>query len=477
MRALLFTLSIVLAVPSVATAQRSGSVRVLFVPDGTMPAPLRVRVERMIASRARMVSFEAYRAACARRRQRPGSPVALRRIAPRQNADVIVVASFGGHHRRRVLRVRYYNGRTGELVSTANHTLRAMRLRPASQHAILNDLAEAGGRRRRARAERSEERDEPPEPQGAEEAVERPRSEEPPPAEEGADEQEQEEEEGGEEGGLPPPLDWDEPDASEGEEAEPEEASDEEASTESDPEGDENGELPLEQQPQWGLSIAAGIGIAQRATNIPMQGGQAVLATTPFPAVSAELVGHVRPDVASRVRLGLRARYTTSVGLLAEDRLPDGSTMTTDLRVQHLAVGVGTHIPLDSGAHPPFLQLELGWGFRILDAEVPISIPDYTLHGVFGRVGFWFQLGESPLALGIVPEVAHVTTLGDDLAKRALLRDGVLLGGEAHVRFELVREVAISLFYREAHCFLGTEDGAEMSDAERHVIVRGELRF
>ncbi|GAB5545664.1 MAG: hypothetical protein SangKO_054240 [Sandaracinaceae bacterium] len=439
MRALLLFLAVLVAAPAGAAAQASDTPRVLFAPGGTVPVRLRRTVSRLLSSNAVLVSYEDYVRACNEAGVRPSSARAVRRVGTQQNATVIVVGSYGGHYRRRMLRLRYYSGSSGELMTSGNYALRGQHLRPSSQHAILRDLATVTG--------------------GA-----------PPPAQASAASEEPSSEAEGEGGDLPPPLDWEAQEAAAAEEAAaepaPEEASDGEAT-------------PLSEQKQWGFAVSAGAGIAQRSSSIPMEGGAARLSTIPFPAIQAQVLGYVRPDASSRYRLALAVRYTTSVGLQGRDERADGSTRTTDMRAHHLAIGLRNDIPLAPGERPTRLQLEVGWGFRMLDSEIPVSIPDYTLSGIYARIGLWFHIGDSPLSLGIVPEIGHVGSLSDDLSQSGQVQDGFLVGAEAHVRLEVIPEVSIHLLYREAHAFLGSarEGGGEMNDAERYGILRAEYQF
>lgn len=445
--------------PAVASAQERP--RVLVITSGAMPGQLRSSVTQLIASRAALASTDDYERAAARRNLRPTSDRALTRIATQQNVSVIVVASYGGHFRRRVLRVRFLDGRTGELRVTSTHTLRGMRLRPASQHAILRDIATiaSGGDPTVGRAPDEEE------PEAGEETEEAEATEAR--AEPSAETTEAS-------GDLPPPLDW-------GAEAPASEApADEpipEAPAEEQPATEEEPAAPAAiEEGQWGFAATIGFGIMQRSASIPMEAGEARLSTVPFPAIQAELLGYVRPDASSRFRLALDIRYTSSVGLQAQDQRSDGTTRTTDMRIHHLMIGLDTRIPLAPGAKPTYLTLGAGWGFRMMDAEMPVSIPDYTLSGPYARVGLFFPIGDSPLAIGIIPEVGHMSSLSTELSQQGALSDGVLVGAEAHIVLEIIRELVVELIYRESHALLGGQRGG-MSDAERYGILRGSYRF
>ncbi len=438
MRHLLVAIALLLALPATTSAQSDR--RVLFVPAGSVPVRVRRTVERLIATRSVLVSYETYARAAAERDLYPSNIRAIRTVATQQGAEVIVVAGYGGHHRRRVLTLRYFDGRTGELLTRRNHGLRGQHLRAASQHGILRDLEAAAGGGSGATAP-------PPESEG-----------EPPVVEAG----------GGDGDGLPPPVDWGAPqDAANAAAADPEPSA---------PHDDEAEGAATELR-QWGFSVALGVGIAQRQSTIPTMAGPARLTTVPFPAIQGEILGYVRPNPTERLRVALAIRYTTSVGLLAEDQLVDGTTRTTDMRSHHLTLGVRTNIPLSPGDKPTELLLEAGWGFRMLDSEIRVSIPDYTLHGLYARVGLLFNVADTPLSIGIIPEIGHMMNLSDELTQVGMVGDGFAVGAEAQVRLQVIDEVSVQLMYRESHAFLGTGFDEDMNDVERYGVLRAEYVF
>ncbi|MCB9593964.1 MAG: hypothetical protein H6719_14620 [Sandaracinaceae bacterium] len=435
MRSLLFAIALLTTAPSLASAQEG--TRALFIPSGSVPSHLRRTLENLIATRATLVSYDTYSRAAAERDLYPSNNQAIREIATQQGADVIVVASYGGHYRRRMLTLRYYNGSTGELARRRSHGLRGQALRPASQHSVLRDLAEVAGGASDGGGEAPPDED----PEGGDGA-------------EGGD---------GGDGGLPPPVSWEEP----GAEGEGGEGSEPAAS---------EGESEAENR-QWGFAIQLGLGIMQRQSAVPMMAGPARLSTTPFPAIQAQVQGYFRPDLTSRLRISLISRYTTSVGLQAQDYLVDGTTRTTDMRAHHLTIGLRTDIPLAPGDHPTELVLEAGWAFRMLDSEIMVSIPDYTLHGIYARVGLFFSVGDTPLSIGIIPEIGHMMNLSEELSQSSMVGDGFHVGAEAHVRLQIIPEVAVLLMYRESHAFLGTGLGEDMNDVERYGILKAEYHF
>lgn len=141
----LLALGVALALTSVAPSAHAQGPQVLFVPGGSVPAGLRRNLSRTLAQSAQLADYSAYVRACAARRWRPSSRTALRRVATQQGVRVIVVAGYGGHYRRRTLRMRYIDGTSGDLIASSTYVLRGQHLRAASQRAIQRELTQAAG--------------------------------------------------------------------------------------------------------------------------------------------------------------------------------------------------------------------------------------------------------------------------------------------------------------------------------------------
>ncbi|MGE0791256.1 MAG: hypothetical protein AB7S26_36620 [Sandaracinaceae bacterium] len=433
-----------------ASAEAQAGHSVLYIATSSVPPRVRGTVHAVITSGGTLVSYDAYAEACAQANVRPSSGRAITEVATQQNADVIIIATYGGSYRQRTLRLRYFDGHTGALVSSRGFEVRGQHLRPAAQHQILRDIDRVAGGEAVESGEGTEGEAEDTSGEGA-----------------GA--------------GLPPPEDWG--DEGEGEAGAGGEGAESEAGDGGEGDGgggDGGGEVPLSEQSQWGFSVSLGGGIGQRSSNVPTPfGGPTSFSTQPFFAIQAEALGYVRPDVNSVLRVALAVRYSTSIGMLVREERPGGNDLVTDLRAHHLSMGLRTDIPLAPGERPTILQLELGWQFRMLDLEMPSQfLPDYTLTGLYGRVGLWFAVGDSPISIGLIPEIGHAFNISSALSELGMVGDGFMVGGEAHIRLQVVHEVALQLMYREAHMFLGSGiPDQQMNDAERFVILRAEYRF
>jgi len=491
-----------MAVDAAPVAAQSG--KALFVAAPSLPGPLRRALPRLIARDARLVDSGAYNTAARGRSLSPASGPAIRRIATRQGAHVIIVAGFGTSGRDKLLRMRYYHGRTGAELTARTHRLRGVHVTGAVSSVIRSDVRSAiarGRRGGRARVARNE-------PAQSSPGVTRRRTrasagrrtsairrfgeeaepEAPAPAESA--------------GGLPPPVDWDAESAPAAEpepepepeprrrrrrrraepEPEPEiEIEEEELDDEEDYEDEEDLEESASTRAymarQWGFDVTAGVGFGQRTAAVPMETGEGRFASSPFPAIAAAVNVWLRPGEESSLRLGLGTRYYTSVGLQAQDQRADGTTRTVDTRAQDLAIGLNVNFPLADSIRAVRMDIEAGWGFRMLDSELPLSMPTYTLSGPYGRLGLFFPIGdEGPLVLGVVPEVGHVSSVSEEVVQAGAVSDGFIVGVEAQVRLSLIPELDVDLIYRESHAFLSSEREGDMSDIERFGTIRVTYR-
>ena len=464
-----------LGVPAPASADGDRP-KVLFVPHSSLPFPLREAIPRAFASRAELASTSSYLARCRRHGARYSSTSALTRVGTRMGADVIAMASWVSWGRSRVIRMTYRDGRSGRILLQTRHTLPGVRLDVTARRALAREAIMTGNladsaqpTERVARASRAEPVREParaPEP----EAADRPEREERAAAEDAAEDA-ADEREADDEGGLPPPIDW-----SGDEEA----GSASAAATESDaaPEPDDPpaaGETEAEQATAssaaagLGFEVTAGFGFGARAAAVPMEAGPARLSTSPYPAAALGLAAGYD---AGSVEAHARVRYITSVGLRTKDIRSDGTTRTVDARTQSLHLGVGVEIELNDSTHPTLLDLEVGYQFRLFHAEVPISMPEYTLSGIYVRADLSFAIGSGPLRLAIAPEVASVNGITEQLQEAGRVDGGVAVGGEAAVRVQLLDDLELEVVYRESHAFIASERDTDMTDVERFGLLR-----
>lgn len=422
--------------------------KVLFVPHTTMPFQLRTAIVRAYGSRADIVSNDAYLALCRRADLSPWSLQCIRRYGVRAGADVIVVGSWLSWGRSRVIRMTYRDGDDGRVLLQTRHTLPGVRLDRAARVALAREIVMTGGLAGEdgGAPARNASNDEPEE--GGEERAAA------------------SEEESSDEGGLPPPVNWDEDEEPAAGEAEALEEGDDAE----DAAGDSDGEAsPIGRRAGFAFEAQAGFGFGARASAVPMEAGPARLSTSPFPAAA---LGLGAAWWGESVHVAARARYFTSVGLRTKDIRSDGSTRTVDARSHSLALGLAVGFALGDRAGATVLELGIGYHFRLFDAEVPLSMPEYTLSGVYARADLSFPVGSGPLRLAIAPEVGSVNGITEQLQETGKVTTGVMVGAEAAVRFQLLEELQLEVVYRESHAFMPSERDSDMTDVERFGVLR-----
>lgn len=463
----LVALAVLLACGAFQSTARADGPKVLFVPHTTLPFPLREAIPGTFTPRATLLPSSRYIALCRRANLRPSSTRALRRYGLRMGADVIAVATWASWGRSRVVRMIYRDGRTGRVLLQSRHSLPGVRLDRAARVAMARDVLRAGSNASGGAAEQRTTR-------RASRERQRPQEEEPREAVASREEEEEEAEDeesstGG--GGLPPPVDWDE---GGGEEASASAEALEESEEEADGDGDEDAEGDEEgsvvRRPMgFGFEVSAGFGFGARAAAVPMEAGPARLSTSPFPAALIGLGTGWRGDA---IAVAARARYFTSVGLRTKDVRSDGTTRTVDARSQSLSLGVHVEFALSDRANATLLELGAGYQFRLFSSELPLSMPEYTLSGVFARVDLSFPVGSGPLRLAIAPELASVNGITEQLQEAGKVSAGVAVGAEAAVRVQLLPQLMLEVVYRESHAFIGSERDSDMTDVERFGMLR-----
>ncbi len=421
-------LALCLAAVSVVTWAPAGAradapqAKVLFVSAPSLPTALRQSVPRVFSRETRLVSTSSYVTESRRRNLSPANGRAIRQVGVHQGAHVIAVAGYGGRGRNRVLRLRYYHGGSGVELRTRTHRMRGQTITPTLRSAILADVRFVVSSVRNGGAVESE-----PEPRSRE-------------LDEDVEEESPEE-----------------PDDQEGPAGAPEESSRAAANVTRD----------------WGFDITAGVGFGHRTSAVPVESGEGRFDSSPFPAIYAGLDLWLRPLDDSSFRLGLSTRYYSSVGLSAQEVLADGTVVAVDSHAHDLSIGVSADFAFTDGARALRMNAELGWYFRMLDADVSLSMPSYRLSGPQLRLGFFLPLGENvPLILGVTPELGLVTSVSEEVAQAGAITDGFIVGFEAQVRYDFIPELSADIVYRESHAILSSDREGTMNDVERFGALR-----
>ncbi|MBW2463096.1 MAG: hypothetical protein JRH11_15710 [Deltaproteobacteria bacterium] len=420
-----------------AAAQTS---KALFVAAPSLSRALRRAVPGVLAWEAQLVDGRAYTRAAGRQGLEAARGPALRRFGPQQGVDVIVVAGSSTRGTARLLHLNYYHGQTGDEIRAGTYRLRGQKIQRTVHAAIARDLQSAVSMSRQedrsARTPTTAAREQVAHDTVREEAV----------AEAAADED----------------L------ADEGLAGEDRAVQDQEESQE---------ESAVHEAWEWRFDLTAGFGFGHRASTVPTEEGDAHLSSSPFPAVHAAFDVWLRPQAESSLRVGFGTRYYTSVGLQTADLLEDGTTRTVDTRAQNLSLGFKLNFPFTEGPRAIRMDVEAGWSFRFLDSEFQLSMPTYTLSGLYGRGGLLFPIGEeSPFALGLAAELGYINSVSEEAAQAASVSGGVRVGIEVQVRYTIIADLDVSVAYRGSHVFLPSGRGGAMSDVERFGVLRVTYR-
>ncbi len=400
---------------------------VLFVPAPSLPTALRRTVPRVLTRGARLVPRGPYIRAAQDRGLAPANGRAIRELATLQNAQVIVVAGSGGWGRRRMLRLRYYDGRTGAVLRFRTHRLRGRHISASAQRVMVADLRLAA----------SEASDEGPSASALEPDAR----------------------------GEAPALEG----QSRGDEEADREVPDDAAQNAVEGESPNVADAPA----AWGFDLGAGLGFGQRGSTVPTAAGEGRYSSSPFPAIYIAFDLWLRPIDDPAFRVGLGTHYYSSMGLSAEELRDDGSTATVDSHAHSLSVGLSADYEFTVGPRVLRAEVELGWFFRMLDSEASTTMPSYRLSGPQLRLGFFLPLAQTvPIALGVVPEFGIVSSVSEEVAQVGSLSAGFIAGFEVQIRYDLIPELALGLVYRESHAVIGSDHEGDMSDVERFGVVR-----
>lgn len=478
-RALLVGLCMAALYPSAALGQR----RALLLQSRDVPRALRNAVASVVSSRASLVSTRRYYRMAGSRGLRPTSSRTIRALGPRQHADVILSVHYARRGSGRVLRVSYFNGRTGELASSSGFRLRGRQLLAANQHMILQRMAAAARRSGGVRAVAPAEVAMPGQRVAEARVVERRRDYEVVEIR-GTRHRRRARTEGRHARGRHPAQERPAPEhgghrrAPSHEEhghhtSEHTEAHGASREHEDDYEhGLDDGGDGIDDLQQWGFLLAASIGLGRRDISFP--DGMTTRSTSPFfPAAQLEMGGYFRPDPAARLLVNLAARWTPSIFI----ELDDNAGNKTGAGSHHLTFSVGGYIPLSEGRNHVALSVEAGWNFRIFHQDVEIFFPDVLLSGPYAKLGAFALPFDIPVSIGALFEIGHMTSFNREFTELALIEGGVQIGGEAHVLWDVSREFNLGVVYRQAHVIMVSEHGGDFQDVEQYALIRATYSF
>ena len=219
----------------------------------------------------------------------------------------------------------------------------------------------------------------------------------------------------------------------------------------------------------WSLELAAGAGIGMRALDLPQDGVVYETTTGVFPA--ADLAFELDHLASSRFRIGLHARYQTSIGLRITEQHTDGSEHEQTARSNRVEVAIAPALRFDDAGQWALLG-SLGWGFSELRPESHVFTPAYVLSGPFLRAELLLPLGTERLRLRLGPEGQWIVQVGGELRHRGMAASGLGAGGSAAIQLVISRGWIVDVTYRELHSWVDSAQSQALHDASRFITAR-----
>jgi len=213
-----------------------------------------------------------------------------------------------------------------------------------------------------------------------------------------------------------------------------------------------------------------GLGLGQRAVDLPTQTGLRLLDVGPFVALDAAV--RTRLDLTDAFQLSLALRYTTSVGVTSESTPAAGVPQAVPLRSQRFEAALGTAFRLGDGETIPWLGVYLGYSVQDLRGLIEISMPRFSNGGPFVRLDLRAIVAEGRVTVWATPDAQWVSAVDGSLTRIHVNAGGFALGGEVGVSVRLSSQFLLEAAYRETHAFIGTPEAQSFHDLERLLTTR-----
>ncbi|HTU61528.1 MAG TPA: hypothetical protein VMF89_23900, partial [Polyangiales bacterium] len=389
--------------------------RVLLVFGKNVSDEARQAVESAVSADAEAVDAREYERAAREKGLLPQSDATLERVAPRQNAQLIIVATKAGGK----LALTYRDGSTGEVmrkdsVPERHRGAAAARVQArvgASVRKSLRGVAATSGSALSVEPEPIE--DSPDDETGA----------------------------GSEDSITPEP------------EPEPEL---------------EDDEAPADSAQRFIFELSAGLGGAMRQATLPTRLGVNELDTGMFTGIALGL--RMTAPVGSQFLVRASADYRTSLGLRGKE-MQRATEMSTELRSHSLGFGIAPGYRFGA-ADSVRLLMHVGWYFRGLRPIAQLALPEVSWHAAVFRPELEIPFADGAVTLRLAPELLIIaglyTTLPDE---SGLAHTGLGFGGEASLDVRLATPIALRVEYRESHATFRTAWAQNLSDVERFATI------
>lgn len=416
--------------PSDTVAQQEVPV-LLFSADRNVPKPIQRRLQELFSQLGQVASDGRYRREARKQRLNPADEATIALLLPFEGATLGIFAESFRRDRSRYLRVRYFDGRSGQPLLKDEVPLEEGRLKPVYEYflpararrALESMGAMAPSATARARPGQPTRQPAPapqaqpgetPEPAAAPQAYE-------------------------------PPAAWSEADAEAVEAETP---------------------LPIL---GWG---SVGLGLSMQSSELPTDQGPAGvdggISAGLDVALSAESTGAL-------VRFGARLDYRSSIGYELSQTPTGGVERQSPARSHELLAAVFVRFRFTE--QPRAASVAVGAGWMHQDFRVDLELETTTPYGAGGPkldVALELPLGERAwLSLG--PELGWLVALDDEAHAMGLEPGGPAFGGNLELFIRLAGHFGLRLHYRELALRLPTVHEAGAYSESRRFITLGGL--
>lgn len=420
----------------VSMSAQAQPVRVLLVTGRGVSDDARGAIESAVNAHGELIDASEYLRMARSAGQLPTSDAALQRVAPRVQAQLIIVAHKAGGKLALVFR----DGATGEVLRKDNlpperhrgaaATRFRTRLTESVRKMISSVAAQSGtaeaGPTRRAPASQPEP---DPEPQAPQLPVAESEDSALAPAAQGSD------------------------------------------SFEAEPAAAGSG---AQAGSDFVFELSAGLGGAMRQSELPTRLGLRQLDSGLFAGVSLGL--RLSAALGERAVIQASADYRTSLGLQGSEN-QRATEMSTPLRSHAVGFGVAPGFRFGAGDSIRLL-LHLGWYFRGLRPIAQLALPEVSWHAAVVRPELLIPLAGATVMLRLAPELLVIAGLDTTLPDQSgISRSGLGFGGEASLDIRVAAALGLRIEYRESHASLATAWAGKLSDVERFAAVRVLLLY
>jgi hypothetical protein len=404
----------------------------LFSADRNVPKPVQLRLIELFSKLGQVASDSRYRLEARKQQMSPAVEDTITLLLPFEGVTLGIFVETFQRDRSRYLRVRYFDGLTGQPLLKDEVPLEGGKLKPVYEYFLP-------ARARRALESLGAAQNVPPlvavtPPAPSEPGTPEGPVAEPPPVEEPKH--------------YEPPPAWSESDA--------------EAT-----EGDEP--FPIT---AWG---SVGLGVSMQSSELPTDQGPAGVDGGASAALDVALNVESTGD---QLRMGARIDYRSSIGYELTETPLGGVARESPARSHEFLASLLMRFRFDATPEAMSIAVTAGWMHQDFRTDVELhSVPPYGAGGPKLGVGFDLPIGERfRLALG--PEIGWLVALDDEAKAMGLQPGGPAFGGDVELFVKIGGHFGVRLHYRELALRLPTVyDAGAYRESRRFITLSGLVAY